>query len=517
MADRVKGITVEIGGDTTGLKKALGGVNSEIRNTQSDLRDVERLLRLDPTNTELLAQKQRLLSGSIEKTTEKLSTLKEVSAQASANLKNYDAWKEKFDPIQKEIDQTEKSLDQLKKKKESVEKTKGIDSSGYKKLQLEVKESEQRLKALKKQADEVNKEFGKPLSKDQYDRLQREIIETEQNLKKLEDQAKKSNVAISKIDEVSSKVASGAGKIAGVTAPLTAGIAGLGVVAFNAASEIQDAMGACEQVFKAQSTAMLEWSDNLESYYGIAKGEAITYANTMGAMLQNIGGLTEEQAAKQAQTLIELAGDLTAMYGGTTQEAVYALTGALKGNNTMLDNYGMAVNESLIKTKALEMGLISEGQQIDLAAKQAATLALIMEQSAAAQGQAAREADGASGSIRAAKTEMQNLTAEIGENLIPIITPLIQKVSEAVQWFNSLSAEGQSTLLIILALVAAISPVAGIISAIETIVPIAATAFAALNAVMVANPVGATITGILIFRAVDNHFYCPIFISGNTT
>ncbi len=119
MADRVKGITVEIGGDTTGLKKALGGVNSEIRNTQSDLRDVERLLRLDPTNTELLAQKQRLLSGSIEKTTEKLSTLKEASAQASANLKNYDAWKEKFDPIQKEIDQTEKSLDQLKKKKES--------------------------------------------------------------------------------------------------------------------------------------------------------------------------------------------------------------------------------------------------------------------------------------------------------------------------------------------------------------------------------------------------------------
>lgn len=445
MADRVKGITVEIGGDTTGLKKALGGVNSEIRNTQSDLRDVERLLRLDPTNTELLAQKQRLLSGSIEKTTEKLSTLKEAQRQMQQQM---------------------------------------AASKG---------------------------------DQEKYDRLQREIIETEQNLKKLEDQAKKSNVAISKIDEVSSKVASGAGKIAGVTAPLTAGIAGLGVVAFNAASEIQDAMGACEQVFKAQSTAMLEWSDNLESYYGIAKGEAITYANTMGAMLQNIGGLTEEQAAKQAQTLIELAGDLTAMYGGTTQEAVYALTGALKGNNTMLDNYGMAVNESLIKTKALEMGLISEGQQIDLAAKQAATLALIMEQSAAAQGQAAREADGASGSIRAAKTEIQNLTAEIGENLIPIITPLIQKVSEAVQWFNSLSAEGQSTLLIILALVAAISPVAGIISAIATIVPIAATAFAALNAVMVANPVGATITGILIFRAVDNHFYCPIFISGNTT
>ena len=63
----------------------------------------------------------------------------------------------------------------------------------------------------------------------------------------------------------------------------------------------------------------------------------------MGSMLVNIGGLTQDQAAKQSASLIQLAGDLTAMFGGTTQDAVRALTGALKGNNTMLDNYGMAV------------------------------------------------------------------------------------------------------------------------------------------------------------------------------
>lgn len=76
MANRIKGITVEIGGDTTKLSKALEGVNKSIRNTQTQLKDVEKLLKLDPKNTELLSQKQKLLADSISATKEKLATLK---------------------------------------------------------------------------------------------------------------------------------------------------------------------------------------------------------------------------------------------------------------------------------------------------------------------------------------------------------------------------------------------------------------------------------------------------------
>ena len=65
MANRIKGITVEIGGDTTGLDKALKSVNSSIKTTQSALRDVNRLLKLDPTNTDLLTQKQKLLKDAM--------------------------------------------------------------------------------------------------------------------------------------------------------------------------------------------------------------------------------------------------------------------------------------------------------------------------------------------------------------------------------------------------------------------------------------------------------------------
>ena len=65
MASRIKGITVEIGGDTSGLEKSLAAVNNSIKKTQSQLRDVNNLLKLDPSNTILLAQKQELLQAAI--------------------------------------------------------------------------------------------------------------------------------------------------------------------------------------------------------------------------------------------------------------------------------------------------------------------------------------------------------------------------------------------------------------------------------------------------------------------
>lgn len=87
MADRIKGITVQIGGDTTGLSKALSGVNKQIKNTQSQLKDVEKLLKLDPTNTKLLEQKQRLLSGAVEETKTKLDSLKTPKKRYSSSLR----------------------------------------------------------------------------------------------------------------------------------------------------------------------------------------------------------------------------------------------------------------------------------------------------------------------------------------------------------------------------------------------------------------------------------------------
>lgn len=115
MANRIKGITIAIDGDTSKLQKALKDVDKDLRSTQNQLKDVNRLLKLDPKNTELLTQKQRALKDAISQTKERLNTLKEAEKQAAEQLKNGDIGQKEYDALQREIAETEQSLKQLKK------------------------------------------------------------------------------------------------------------------------------------------------------------------------------------------------------------------------------------------------------------------------------------------------------------------------------------------------------------------------------------------------------------------
>lgn len=112
MASKIKGITIEIGGDTTGLDKALRGVNSEIKGTQKELKAVDKALKLDPKNTDLLEQKQRALAKAVSATAEKLQTLKDAQRQAADQLKRGDIGQEQYDALTREIVETEAALKQ---------------------------------------------------------------------------------------------------------------------------------------------------------------------------------------------------------------------------------------------------------------------------------------------------------------------------------------------------------------------------------------------------------------------
>ena len=113
MADRIKGITVVLGGDTTGLSKALTGVNKEISSTQRQLKEVERLLKLDPTNTKLLEQRQRLLSDAVQETKTKLDTLKTAEKQVQEQFKRGEVSRQQYDALQREIAATAIELKNL--------------------------------------------------------------------------------------------------------------------------------------------------------------------------------------------------------------------------------------------------------------------------------------------------------------------------------------------------------------------------------------------------------------------
>ena len=111
MAEKIRGITIELGGDASGLEQALKGVNKEVKNTQAQLKDVERLLKLDPKNTELLAQKQKLLGEQIKNTNEKLKKLKE--AQATMDKNGVDKNSDQYMALQREIISTEREVKSL--------------------------------------------------------------------------------------------------------------------------------------------------------------------------------------------------------------------------------------------------------------------------------------------------------------------------------------------------------------------------------------------------------------------
>ena len=123
MANDIKGITIKIGGDTTGLTDALKGVNSTAESAKNELKEVNKALKLDPGNTELLEQKQRALAAAVQATAEKLNVLKEAQKQAADQLARKEIGQEQYDALQREIIQTEAELKKATKAQQEFNAT----------------------------------------------------------------------------------------------------------------------------------------------------------------------------------------------------------------------------------------------------------------------------------------------------------------------------------------------------------------------------------------------------------
>ena len=146
----IKGLTVEIGGDTTKLGKALDGIEKQSRDLSSELGQINKLLKLDPTNTELLAQKQKVLTEAVEKTSEKLDTLKEAEKQVQEQFKQGKASEEQVRALQREIIDTTNKLDKYEK---AVEET----QAQIKELGQETEETAQDVDKFGDKADDAEK------------------------------------------------------------------------------------------------------------------------------------------------------------------------------------------------------------------------------------------------------------------------------------------------------------------------------------------------------------------------
>lgn len=124
MSKRIKGITIELGVETTGLSRALGDVEKRSRDINKELRDVNNLLRFNPDNAELLAQKHKLLSDHVEAAREKLDKLKEAEAQVQEQFQKGEISEEQYRAFQREIVETESKLKHYKGEIENLNKEK---------------------------------------------------------------------------------------------------------------------------------------------------------------------------------------------------------------------------------------------------------------------------------------------------------------------------------------------------------------------------------------------------------
>ena len=167
MANNIKGITIEIGGDTTKLDKALSGVNEEVRSTQAELREVNKLLKMDPKNTEALAQKQTLLKDAIAETKEKLDILKNAESQVQEQFKKGEVSEEQYRALKREIEKTSLELDDLEEAArqtdtaiEQLGKSSGLSGEELKKAEEKAGSFKESLAGLAEKAETAAKALG---------------------------------------------------------------------------------------------------------------------------------------------------------------------------------------------------------------------------------------------------------------------------------------------------------------------------------------------------------------------
>lgn len=455
MANRIRGITVEIGGDTTKLDKALKGTNKQLSSTQSSLRDVERLLKLDPGNVTLLEQRQRLLSSAVETTSEKLRTLQQAAEGADAALARGQAYEEKYAPLKASLEDVGGKLEKLKAKQDQMDEafaTGTLSEEKYQEFNQTLADTQAEYDNLIQAQKDLQKEFeGTKLNQEQYDALQRELVETQLNLEDLEEQAERSSVTLGRIGAAAEDVSGRAGKVADATKPLTTGILALATAAVatvpateelrtdlskldNNARTAGVGVDAAREAFKAFSVATDETDSSVEAVSNLQKAvEGLT-----GAYLAFPDTMKVESLADSLQETLA-TGEATGQFG------------------ELLDRLGVGAEN-------FSAGL---SQITDEASKQQYVLETLASTGMTDYYNAWVEGNQALVENKDANLELQESMARLAETIQPIITDVTQLATAFLDWFNGLSDDGKKAIVTILGLLASISPIAGTVAAVS--------------------------------------------------
>lgn len=364
MANRIKGITIELNGDATGLQDALAGVNSSLRNTRSALSDVTKLLKLDPKNTALVEQKQKLLADAVEQTREKLDALESAQEQVQQAFDKGELGEDKYLAFQRELEATRGQLGKYETDLASLETEQerlGSNTQRLEKLFAATGQSvddyadvlgsklTSAIKGGYASADQLQSAFDKVAraatggkgdiraladavdTVDDGDAL-RNLI---QSLKETGDAAGDAADDVEQIAQLTKGQAlmQAADSLSGVGEKVQE----IGSNAVDAYNQTQGAMTKVNAYFGASGKAAEQSAAVIRDVYGAGVGDSMdSVANAVILVKKNLEGLSKADMthiAEQAMTLDEL-------YGIDMNET-------LRGVNSLMKQYGLTAQEAM--------------------------------------------------------------------------------------------------------------------------------------------------------------------------
>ena len=548
MANRIKGITVEIGGDTTKLQTALRGVNGEIRNTEAQLRDVNKLLKLDPGNTELIAQKHRLLGQAVDATKEKLQTLKEAQKQADEALKNGTISQEQYDGLQREIAETEQRLRSLEEQAnqsatalqkisatgENLKNIGGnIESAGKKLMPVTAGVAALGTASVKTAADfeagmsrvaAVSGAAGDDLAqlsakaREMGSKTKFSATEAAAAMEYMAMAGWKTEDMLGGIEGVMNLAAASGEDLAATSDIVTDALTAFGLTAQDS-GHFADVLAAASSNANTNVSMMGETFKYCAPIAGALGFSVEDTAEAIGLMAN--AGIKSSQAGTSLRTIMNNLSGEVKICGESIGEVEIATTnadGSMRELSDILadcraafaglsESEKAAAAESLVGKNAMSgfLALMNAGER-DINKLSAAI--------AGCDGRAQEMADtmnnNLEGQLTILKSQLEELAISFGEILLPAIKQIVGWVQGFVDVLNSLPAGVKETIVTIALIAAALGPVliiiGKIITAVGTIMTIVPkvvgvingvkTAFTALNVTMLANPIALVIAAI---------------------
>ena len=195
------------------------------------------------------------------------------------------------------------------------------------------------------------------------------------------------------------------------------------------AGDIEQSIGAVDAVFKGSAERMHAYAATASSTVGISTNAYNELAAKLGASLKN-GGTSIDELGEKTNGLIQLGADLSSLYGGSTQEAIDAISAALRGEMDPIERYGISLNDAALTAKGLELGIKKVGGSFSTQEKQLITQALLFEQSTDAQGNFSRESDTFAHKMQVASARMEDMKTKIGSALLPTVVNLMDAFGE---------------------------------------------------------------------------------------